>query len=208
VAILASGLRNTDESISLFAADIVNRLAAWRTSEFQDLLSLRTVKYFAYGSNMLTKRLRNRVPSAKFSAVTTLTKHCLKFHKVSTDKKGNRSGKCNAYSTGKEKDVVYGVVFEIDRNELPNLAAAEVGYNPEVLTLTQRGKAEAAFMFSVTDESLLSDSLRPYAWYKELVLAGAREHNFPAEYIRAIENVPAIADPDSDRDKRSRRFLL
>jgi hypothetical protein len=99
--ILASGLRNADESISLFAADIVNRLAAWRTREFQDLLSLRCVKYFAYGSNMLTKRLRNRAPSAKFSAVTTLTKHCLKFHKIGTDKKGNRSGKCNAYLTGK-----------------------------------------------------------------------------------------------------------
>lgn len=206
--ILASGLANTDESISLFAADIVNRLAAWRTSEFQDLLSLRSVKYFAYGSNMLTKRLRNRVPSAKFSAVTTLTKHCLKFHKVSTDKKGNRSGKCNAYLTGKDEDVVYGVVFEIDRNELKNLAAAEVGYSPEVLTLTQRGKAEAAFMFSVTDESLLSDSLRPYAWYKELVLAGAREHNLPAGYIREIENVLAIADPDKDRDQQNRRFLL
>jgi hypothetical protein len=131
----------------------------------------------------------------------------LRFHKVSQDGAGNRSGKCNAYFTEKDDDAVYGVVFEIDRNELPNLVAAEIGYSPEMLTLTRRDKDEAAFTFSVTDETLLDDSLRPYSWYKELVLAGAREHHLPADYIREIENVPDIPDPDRDRDKRNRRFL-
>ena len=38
-------------------------------------------------------------------------------------------------------------------------------------------------------------------------LAGAKEHNLPAEYIREIENVPAVKDPANARDKRNRRFL-
>jgi len=85
--------------------------------------------------------------------------------------------------------------------------AAEVGYSPEVLTLTRQGNAEVAFMLSVKDTSLLDDSLQPYAWYKDLVLAGAREHNLPAEYIREIENIVAIQDPDRRRGRRERQFL-
>src|SRR5436189_283231 len=66
-------------------------------------------------SNMLTKRLRERAPSALLSTVTPLSKHVLRFHKLSEGKAGSRSGKCNAYFTGNEQDVVYGVVFDIDR---------------------------------------------------------------------------------------------
>lgn len=102
---------------------------------------------------------------------------------------------------------MYGVVFKIDRNELSNLIAAEVGYSPEVMTLNRRDKDEVAFMFRVKDESLVDDALQPYIWYRELVLAGAREHNLPVEYVREIQNVPAVTDPDKHRDKRNRALL-
>lgn len=60
----------------------------------------------------------------------------------------------------------------------------------------------------MTDATLLDDSLRPYDWYKALVLAGAREQKLPPEYVVGIENVGAIKDPDTARDKRHRRFLV
>ncbi|NNL06239.1 MAG: gamma-glutamylcyclotransferase, partial [Gammaproteobacteria bacterium] len=41
-------------------------------------------------------------------------------------------------------------------------------------------------------------SLKPFHWYKEHVLRGAREHVLPDEYIAAIEAVHAIDDPDMD----------
>ncbi|MEK6282532.1 MAG: gamma-glutamylcyclotransferase family protein [Acidobacteriota bacterium] len=207
-SILSAALQGDDLELSDSAEELVNRLAARGNTQFGSLLPARAVKYFAYGSNMLTKRLRERVPSARFSAVTPLSKHVLRFHKLSKDKLGSRSGKCNAYFTGNEEDVVYGVVFDIDRNEKAKLAEVEAGYVEETLTLLSGGKTTgSAFMFTVTDAALLDDSLHPYDWYKALVLAGAREHNLPAEYIREIEGVESIEDPNNKRDK-NRRLVL
>jgi hypothetical protein len=36
---------------------------------------------------------------------------------------------------------------------------------------------------------------RPYHWYKRLVLAGAIEHDLPAEAVTAIRAVPSQDDP-------------
>lgn len=206
-AMLSGALQGDDSEIATIAEDLVNRLAARGETQFEDLLPARAVKYVAYGSNMLTRRLRQRVPSARFSAVTKLTKHRLKFHKVSIDKKGNRSAKCNVYSTGREEDVVYGVAFNIDRKEKWKLDEAEDGYGTEVLTLTSQSGAVPGFMYCVVDNNLLDDSLRPYGWYKDLVVAGAREHNLPEEYIQQLESVESVKDPDKDRDLRNRRLL-
>jgi hypothetical protein len=160
-AMLSGALQGDDSEIGTIAEDLVNRLAARGETQFEDLLPARAVKYFAYGSNMLTRRLRQRVPSARFSAVTTLAQHVLRFHKLSIDKKGNRSGKCNVRFTGRDEDVVYGVVFNIDRKEKQKLDEAEDGYSTEILTLTSRSGAVPGFMYSVVDNSLLDDSLRP-----------------------------------------------
>ena len=46
--------------------------------------------YFAYGSNMCTGRLRQRVPSAAPVRIAKLLNRSLRFHKRSDD----RSGKC------------------------------------------------------------------------------------------------------------------
>jgi hypothetical protein len=50
--------------------------------------------YFAYGSNMSTARLRQRMPSCKPLGTAVLSEHKLRFHKRSTD----QSGKCNAFA--------------------------------------------------------------------------------------------------------------
>src|SRR5438128_1900656 len=60
--------------------------------------------YFAYGSNMLTQRLKARVPSASPKTVAVLFDHGLRFHKRSQD----GSGKCDIVKCPGE--VVHGVV--------------------------------------------------------------------------------------------------
>lgn len=40
---------------------------------------------------------------------------------------------------------------------------------------------------------------KPYTWYKEHVLRGAREQGLPAEYVRALEAVEVMPDPDAKR---------
>jgi gamma-glutamylcyclotransferase len=74
--------------------------------------------YFAYGSNMCAGRLRGRVHSAVPVRVARLLNHSLRFHKRS-DK--DSSGKADAYFTGEPEDVVWGVVFDIDPAEKPDL---------------------------------------------------------------------------------------
>ena len=56
------------------------------------------VRYFAYSSNMLTDRLRERVPSATAIGIGQLAGHSLRW-----DKRSERdgSGKCDAEATGR-----------------------------------------------------------------------------------------------------------
>src|ERR1700754_374107 len=66
---------------------------------------------FAYGSNMLAKRLQARTPSATVHAVGYVEGHVLVFDKKSID----LSGKGNMRKTGDIANRVYGVVFRINK---------------------------------------------------------------------------------------------
>ena len=56
--------------------------------------------------------------------------------------------------------------------------------------------------------SYIDDSLKPYGWYKDFVLAGGRERGLPPEYIaECIQSVEAVEDPNKMRDQRQRATL-
>ncbi len=76
-----------------------------------------TLSYFAYGSNMFSRRLRARVPSAIAGGVGYVRGRRLTFDKVSND----GSGKCDVEPTLRDTDRVHGVLFEIDCVEKPRL---------------------------------------------------------------------------------------
>ncbi|MGM0412630.1 MAG: gamma-glutamylcyclotransferase family protein, partial [Pseudomonadota bacterium] len=89
--------------------------------------------YFAYGSNMLTARLRARVPSAHPVGRARLDNHALAWHMAGPD----GSAKCDIVTT--PGTVVHGVLFRLDAGELPLLDAAEGlghGYDRETVTVT------------------------------------------------------------------------
>ena len=162
------------------------------------------MKYFAYGSNMLTSRLRKRVPSCEFVTTAKLLRHQLRFHKRSSD----RSSKCNAFLTGVDADVIWGAVFNIPTAEKTTLDEAEglgSGYNEKMVDLiTPAGERLRAITY-YADDTAIVEGLFPYTWYKDLVLSGAIEHGLPADYVAAsIAAVTAIKDPDVSRDKRNR----
>jgi hypothetical protein len=153
--------------------------------------------YFAYGSNMSERRLRQRVPSAEKISVATLPGHQLVFHKKSEK---DRSGKCDAYPTLGSNDVVIGVLFKLDPLEKLSLDSAEglgVGYEARTIgVVLDEGSIYEAFAYFAI---CIDPSLRPYHWYKEHVLRGAVENRFPERYIRSIQGVDSIDDPISDR---------
>lgn len=147
--------------------------------------------YFSYGSNMSVKRLLERVPSASKVGTGVLKGHELRFHKVS---KKDGSAKCDAFLTGDIEHFIYGVIYDIDESDKPELDMAEGlnhGYDEKDVLIEFAGDSINAFTYYATK---IDSTLKPLHWYKEHVLRGAREHQLPEQYIQLIELVESIPD--------------
>lgn len=155
------------------------------------------LKYFAYGSNMHPFRLWQRVPSSVVLETVELTGHVLRFHKRSPD----GSGKCNILRTERQGDRVIGILYRIDASERHLLDHAEglgKGYFHAEVSVTGAAGEHHAFAY-VADPRYIDDSLKPYSWYKALVVRGALTHGLPADYVSTLERHEAIEDPDAAR---------
>lgn len=157
--------------------------------------------YFAYGSNMLTRRLMARTPSALPLGAAFVDGYRLTFDKVSKD----GSGKCDIVATGVSADRVWGVLFRIPSTEAAALDQAEGrGYRKgELQAVTADIILPAVTYFAAETDP----TRRPYHWYKTLVLVGAIEHGLPAAYVAAISDVISVQDPDADRRARNEALL-
>jgi gamma-glutamylcyclotransferase len=162
------------------------------------------VRYFAYGSNMLTARLVERVPSATATGIGHLPAHTLRWDKRS---RHDGSGKCDAEHTGREEDAVWGVLYEFDPADKAALDRAEglgAGYAEKAVDVVTADGTAAAVTYVATDKD---PALRPFHWYKDLVVAGAREHGLPVDYRAHLDLVPTVSDPDLARNTRHHRLL-
>ncbi len=149
------------------------------------------MKYAAYGSNLHPFRLSQRTPTARLIGTAHLPDWSLRFCKRSKD----ASGKCTivAGSGG-----VHVAIFDIsadDKRVLDRIEGLGNGYAEIPLFIPGFGNCRSY----VAEASHIDETLAPYDWYRELVLAGARTHGFPAEYVRRIESVAAVPDPDPRR---------
>ena len=110
--------------------------------------------------------------------------HSLRWHKRGKD----GSGKCDIVSTD-GRSVVWGVLFDIAWDEKPALDAVEglgTGYfEKEVCIVTDDGECLALTYHA--NPAGIDAALRPFDWYKDYVVRGAREHGLPADYVRALE---------------------
>ena len=143
---------------------------------------------------MSTPRISRRISSAAVLSTAYLPGHILRFHKKSVD----GSAKCDIEHTRTPADIVHGVVFRISRKEkhvLDHYEGLGNGYEDKQVTIyLDGGEPVAVTTYYATH---IDASLKPYHWYKEHVLRGAREHALPAGHIRAIEAVESIADPNA-----------
>ncbi len=160
---------------------------------------------FAYGSNMLSTRMchPDRVPSAQPVGVGYVTGHRLTFDKASRD----GSGKCDAEEAGDASDRVYGVLYSIDKSEKPRLDDAEglgSGYKEKPVKVATAARVVPAVMYYATSKN---SSLKPYHWYKALVIAGAVEHGLPFPYVELLRTVDSVQDPDAKRRAQHERLL-
>ncbi|MEY8688997.1 MAG: GNAT family N-acetyltransferase [Leptothrix sp. (in: b-proteobacteria)] len=154
-----------------------------------------TFLYFAYGSNMSSRRLQDptRAPSAVPVGQASLAGYRLVFDKASID----GSGKADCERTGDLTDRVFGGLFRVSVEDTAALdkaegaAGAKPGYrHTEVVVATDSGPTKAVTYLATNK---LPDLL-PYPWYIQHVLAGAREFGLPADYIAAIQRLPTQPD--------------
>ena len=163
------------------------------------------LNYFAFGSNMASQRLLQRLPEATLSGLARLDQHRLSFRKNL-----GQSGKCDIEFTGKSNDIVIGVIYQIsseDRLVLDQYEGLGWAYDSKQVEVTPENVAEGR-----KDEKLTAltyygidigeTDIPPYHWYKEHVLRGAIEHRFPEQYIAFIESFESVQDPDQQRSER------
>jgi hypothetical protein len=160
---------------------------------------MEKIKYFAYGSNMCSGRLRDRVPCS-FVTIAKLACHQLRFHKLS---KKDGSSKGDAFHTGIPEDLVWGVVFDIPTSKKADLDRFEgLGYgyhDPEVM-VTLPNSNQLLVQTYIADPESIREGVAPYSWYKAYVEAGAVEHELPRGYVeRVIMSVVTTEDPDKRR---------
>jgi hypothetical protein len=104
---------------------------------------------------------------------------------------------------------MHGVLYELDQQGkavLDRVEGKNRGYTEQVVQVALHGVTWAPYLY-LAQPSHLDPGLVPYHWYKSLVLAGARYHSFPADYVGAIEATPSIADPNIQRARENEELL-
>lgn len=152
---------------------------------------------------MPRRRLLERAPSARKRGVGFAGDRVLTFHKRSHD----GSAKANAFVCADAR--VWGVIYDVDEGDLPALDRAEyrgAGYELEAIEIYTEGRVVDCHTY-IAMADWVEPGLKPYRWYLDLVVAGAYEHELPAEYIAGIESVAAVVDPDATRRGRMSRLL-
>jgi hypothetical protein len=153
---------------------------------------MQTIRYLAYGSNLLPARITARLGSCTTLGTIRLSGWQLCFHKIGAD----GSGKCNIVTA--PASVAYGAVYELPlshKQQLDTIEGVGKGYTDVTMILKDYGSAQVY----LAEPSSIDEQLIPYDWYRAFVLSGATYHRFPASYLAEINAVETIRDPDDAR---------
>ena len=164
---------------------------------------MTTVHYLAYGSNLHPLRLGARIDAPRVIGVVELRGYRLAFHKRGMD----GSGKCLFYDEVDGMQRVYGVLYAIDGRLAAALDALEgPGYRRQHLSVSVSARTYTPYLYAAAPGHR-DPGLVPYHWYKGLVLAGARYHGLPADYLATIDAIHSVPDPNRRRSQDNELLL-
>lgn len=143
--------------------------------------------YFAYGSNMDTKQMQNRLESADLTAfgVAKLKGWRLVFDKISRD----GTGKANLRED--EQGEVWGVVYQVTDEQIEKLDGFEKGYSRKITEVVMDDHDTRLVVITYISEKR-DPKLHPSREYLTKIIKGASEHQLPEEYILQIETEAGI----------------
>ena len=164
-------------------------------------MTATTFRYFAYGSNMLTERLKDRCRSAEPTGRAFADGWALEFSKPSKD----GSGKATLFRKAGCRTA--GVLFEIQVDERKDLDVAEGarsggGYEPcdafPVRLVDGDETVNASTYFATETDG----SLEPYDWYLALMIAGAHQHELGQALVASLECMTCRPYPEEDPERK------
>ncbi|KAJ8736194.1 hypothetical protein PYW08_006850 [Mythimna loreyi] len=156
-----------------------------------------TIFYFAYGSNLLTRRLHLNNPSAVFYSIAKLKNHRLDFILFEELWQG-----AVATIVEDDEEEVWGTVWTISADKLHHLDKQEgvsIGwyFAKNVTLITPSGQQLVARTYEEVDNPKnktasfdLPMERRPSNTYLEAIALGAIESRLPPEYIGFIFSFP------------------
>lgn len=159
------------------------------------------MRYAAYGSNLHPARLQKRTGPAELLGTAALTDMELRFHK-----RGNLDGSGKGNIIKRTGRTVHVAVFEVSEPGIQELDKAEgvgSGYEKDLIVVPNFGPC----LTYLAQATHIDESLMPFTWYRELVLAGCRYHGFPEDYVHSISSQESVTDPDADRHGRHLQLL-
>ncbi len=165
------------------------------------------MKFFIYGVQILPAKMMSVMAFSQFVGVGKLSGYQLLFNKKSHK---DESGLANLVLTHKPEDAVFGAIYEISeayKGTLERVEGIEHGYHEIPVTVSCQGQPMSVKTFICDDAALTQEGLKPFHWYKAMMLKGAKERTFPAEYIDYLEKYEALTDTDAIRIQSHAGYL-
>ncbi len=164
-----------------------------------------TLCYFAYGSNMLTERLKKRCPGAVSTERAYADDWTVEFSKPSKD--------CSGKATLRRKtgSRTPGMLFEIPEAEvccLDNYEGVRKGYERCDSFSVRIAEGDKIVKVATYLATCTKPDLKPYDWYLALVIAGAREYILDEDHHAMLHLVAYKPDPCCDRQERRRAIKV
>jgi len=152
------------------------------------------VLYFAYGSNMCFREMKDTCPSAKFRCIALLPDHRLAFTRKSIRR---CCGVADAVANpGRE---VWGVVYEIADVELGDLDSREDyregrpqdqnSYNRCQVEVHRNGDVKDSTPIWIYFANRKKSPPLPSREYRDLLVGGARHWKLPPRYVKMLEEI-------------------
>lgn len=145
--------------------------------------------YFAYGSNMSSARLRQRIPIMQIVGQAYLCGYTMRCTKRGKD----GTGKANLHPD--PAGIVWGVLYQLTADALTLLDTFEPNYAHLAVTVHTAPVLVTYPARTYISTHLLATPCVTREYHRYLI-AGAHEHQLPAAYIAMLQAIPHAPEPE------------
>ena len=147
-----------------------------------------SVLYYAYGSNLNFNQMKQRCPSAIFAAIARLPGYRLTFPRMADSWGGGVAG-IELDSTSS----ILGAIYKLSFDDLLILDKYEGVSNRDYIRVSlivylQNSSSQEVWSYLANPEK--DNPFRPSRLYMETIIAGAKYHCLPHEYIEHLKRIP------------------